>query len=451
MSSAHFQLGNALLFSGARAEAKAAYRRALVLAPEEIGAVAQLVDLQAFDGEHEDASQLVTLLEQRDPVLARLKRVRVALLAGDVSRAGEAAAAILRDPAAPSVHVTRIQRLFAYAGQAAAFEAILAKAVAGGTPHEDAAAMWMRSGCMRQGWAFGLGLRELPAGTPVAEGAARGLFTALRKSGDLITTRVMVKKLRPHVVRSNAAWAHAASALRARVSGVRAMMWLRGWRKRAELAPWMLYEVAQSARAVGLRGPMRDASRRALAAGVDQSTPLHHAWLAFDEACQGRTSSAEEHLKQAQAGQLDAVSRGMCALAEVLLIMPRAKGQNRRDAYDQACVRLGRLAAGIPSLAWTPAARDVRRTERRLAWDGRAPLDLLWSVRMPFVAALLIAGAATMLTALVYAYHPEGTPARELPEPVAYAILALVAMFFAAAGFSFMRSLFPRVSRGSYG
>ena len=77
-------------------------------------------------------------------------------------------------------------------------------------------------------------------------------------------------------------------------------------------------------------GEARRASRHTLTLEADYTSPYHDAWLALDDAIEGRTGAASRRLEGLEAASLDSTNRFFVALAKALVDVQRASRARSR-------------------------------------------------------------------------------------------------------------------------
>jgi hypothetical protein len=160
---------------------------------------------------------------------------------------------------------------------------------------------------------------------------------------------------------------------------LQAFRWLSDWQSRSETDSDDLLHVALALRHFRRDDEARAASRRAVEMSFTSDMWRHHAWLAFDEACEANSARARQHLAQFPP-QLDVNYYSF--LRGLTLAMLRVQ---EASPGDSAALRDAKrmIAAAVRTIQWRriPELASARlRAIRRIARDDGRLLTRVWSV-----------------------------------------------------------------------
>jgi hypothetical protein len=115
-----------------------------------------------------------------------------------------------------------------------------------------------------------------------------------------------------------------------------AARWLADWRSR-RTSPWVLNATVLALRMVGEDAQAVAASRHALTLERDHTTDCHRAWLAVEEAIDGRVEAAEELARDVEAPEdCRTFYQGLVELVQAVLVVRRAGSSDRDAALAEA-------------------------------------------------------------------------------------------------------------------
>jgi predicted Zn-dependent protease len=152
-----------------------------------------------------------------------------------------------------------------------------------------------------------------------------------------------------------------------------AIAWLHDWEKRTDARPWMLSNLANPLRRLGLDAAAARVTLHALTLPPDPSTLALEAWSALDAALEGQHDRARSLLDRLAARKPEATGGFVTSLAHAVLaaaagdfagarrkrkdalrVMPRFRTQDAAAAraHDRAVRRIGKAAGGVAGALW---------------------------------------------------------------------------------------------------
>jgi tetratricopeptide (TPR) repeat protein len=375
---AHGYLGDAKRRLNDRAGAKAAFRRAVDLAPDYTFAGLWLFDLHLEDMELEPAAEVLEVVRPHLELTNALARdVQLAARRLDEAAAMRSLARLLVEPGEERWPVDAALKAVDGAKWTARADEILEAALGGARVNSRLGFAWADRGC-RAGRRKAVRARlETIEGTAWEQACAGYLEWATRERQGA-AARELVRALGARLRGPTFTWGYAGYALYSLDFFGPAAEWFEGWRSREGLEAWMLTNLALTMRTLGRRPEASEASRRALELEKDHTTPLHRVMLAFDEAAGGEAKAARERLDRVEAGALEPFYRCLHAIAsatadfhlkgdfaaakrrlkEALGIFPTwRKERLLARAYRECVASVATAKGGIGALMWRLFAR----------------------------------------------------------------------------------------------
>jgi hypothetical protein len=143
----------------------------------------------------------------------------------------------------------------------------------------------------------------------------------------------------------------------------------------------MLINLVIALRSLKRDGEAHRASRHTLTLEADYTSPYHVAWLALDDAIEGRVGAASRRLADLESATLDATNRFLVALSTALVGIQRASRGDRAAVFSEARRALASAAVASPIPADDHAAifHAYRRAVRRIGSDVGGLVARTWS------------------------------------------------------------------------
>lgn len=156
-----------------------------------------------------------------------------------------------------------------------------------------------------------------------------------------------------------------------------AIEWLGDFSQRAGVRPWMLFNLALALLARGQWDEARHVAQAALLLEEDNTTPLHHTFVALVGAVDGRLDEARAHLAKVRRKDLDEWAKFIHALADSLLCL--GGGEGGRAAWRKAKQAIREAERLRPAFRKDRFVSDpYGRTIRRMARVRGGPAAWLW-------------------------------------------------------------------------
>jgi tetratricopeptide (TPR) repeat protein len=190
------------------------------------------------------------------------------------------------------------------------------------------------------------------------------------------------------------AWAAAGAAFEAVGQHLLAAAWLGGWRRRDGIQPHMLAPLVRALRAWMRTDRAAAVSRHALSLPTDGATPLHRAWVAFEEAVAGDRDAAERALMLLP-DELQGEALQAASLARAVVRIRRAKRRDRPGLVQASRDDLAVAApGGAPFVARSSLSDAHLRARRRIARDLGYAFGVLVEAYPVHVGAAVLAFVA---------------------------------------------------------
>ncbi len=382
------------------AEARRALERALTLSPSYLFAGFTLIDLAIADEEPARARKVIdAIAPHTSPSSLASYRISLALLEKDRPAANRIFAALCRDPSVPDADLHNAHEALAARALAQTSDLLLGL-LDEPVLHAEVGAMWVRTvSAMHQRPDAGRVRALYRRGDALGERAAIEAFGMLAQfdaPGDPLWLMLRLFWGQPPGV---ALWAQAGHTLVKCRAMLFAAAWLRGYRAREGVRPWMMKQLAVALRARGRDDKALAASRHALTLPADDTTPYHRVWLAHDDALHGRGVDASAQIEGLSAAAIEPADAVILHFTEAMITVQRTPRRERAQAFIAAKRAINEAYPDRPyPLRWSPFDRAYGATARRLAADARTPAALLWAHDRAVIALLS--------TLLVFWFHP---------------------------------------------
>lgn len=402
------QLGEARLMHEDRAGAKAAFGRALEIAPDYEYVASFLFDMQLEDSELGDAAVTLDLLRQQSPgARTRTREVQLAAKRDDRDAAlrGLSALALMPMPDDDPWPIRAAYHAAIDAGWAAEAEQALLDAAA--RPEANP----VIGEYLVQQYANSRGpdkvseiVQRLEGCGPVAIIALRAWVRVLaeaaqaemdRKTDGAVDTlkgmvrfsparplRRLVRERREQLRSDTQLWGTVGYAMQTIRDYKSVVEWMHDWRDRPEAEGWMLVNLAEAMRARGNDAEAREVSRRALeTTNDDQPRGIHLLWTAADAVLDGEPQMARDLLSveadRTQGEQYVFLRRMVEATVDVRLAPPASRAATFREVRK-------RIAQACRDYRHFTKDRELRRLfrkcVRRIAKDAAGVRGRLWAL-----------------------------------------------------------------------
>ncbi|MFO0760078.1 MAG: C39 family peptidase [Byssovorax sp.] len=371
---AHRKLGN-------RKDAKHALSHALTIAPAYAFAGFALLDMMLNDNELDGAAAtLARVAPHHEPSALASFRIRLALARDDRAAADLLFCALCRDPSTPDADLRDAADALGRGGLYQ-LEGLLRALLDEPVLHPETGVLWVRTRAATHrhpdpDLVRTLFLRDDELGAR----ATRAAFEVLGEFRTTLATLGLMRRLFLRREAPTSVWAAAGYALVSSGAHLFAVLWMRSYRRREGVKPWMLNNLAIALRARFLGRRALAVSRYALTLPADHATPHHRIWLAFDDAVHGRPEAASARLGGIAPARLGASEKAVFTFTTAMIDLSRTPARERPNAMWAA---RGRLNAALPDrnyfLADRPVERAYRAAARRLALDARSLSALIWA------------------------------------------------------------------------
>lgn len=302
--------------------AEAAWRRALSIEAGNLYAGLNLADLLMARPDLEEAARTLTELERHssDPLIG-LRKITLAAMRKDRKAALAALSALMGDAGASIELVEEALRrvtemkpgkeLLALVRDVARREAI--------TPAAAAAC----ATCLAQSreWEESLALVARLRSDPQAATAAASSY--VQQTANAANRKMLDRFLKTHVAwarQNGELWAMIGFALRVVGDPAATIEWMRDWRERQDVQPWMLLNLTLALRYARRDPEAADLTRYALSLPADGATAGHNVWSAFDRALAGDLETARSLIERVDREALDGVHQVVASLVDAMMV-----------------------------------------------------------------------------------------------------------------------------------
>jgi len=244
------------------------------------------------------------------------------------------------------------------------------------TVNPDVGALWVESFTKRRFWFQHWKLLSIRADSRVGLAARHAYLKAAATSGKKRLVRRLIRR-DGSALRSDAScWGQVGYALA--TLGLHSLLvdWMRDWKERPDIQPWMLFNLAISMRSLSDDSTACAVSLHALKLKGDHTTLRHQVFAAWDEAMAGNTSAARRRLAIIPVDELPVIFKIIRGFVVAIVSVFDAKETDKVQEYQAQKVILQQAG-------WRPhfADRMVRvmgkRTVKTLAASaGKRPFRL---------------------------------------------------------------------------
>lgn len=373
-------LGHALDGKKDHKGARAALTRAVLLAPDYPYGVYHLLQLLFSEGDLIEVERVLNRSMPHMPVADQMAhQVRLLSRRGRIDEALDVFRRLLRTG---DIDDTSFELATAdlEAGASDRMHDELALAVETGDARPHAAVFRVQYLTSGREWRQALRVLETLR-DPEAWQAAASL--CLRCAGEAMHRREVewiLERYGSRLATDTRGWAAAGYALNCTGLHDRCVKWLEDWRRREDVSPWMIENLAHSLRCIGQEAEAVGISEQALTMPPDLSRSMHEVWLLLDAVLGGRTAEARERLQRIDRRPLQKVHLYLLALSEAGLLLSNGEGKARMARQAR------RLVDGaLKSHPWIYKDRFLRRLARRfvlrIARSCGGPSSWLWALR----------------------------------------------------------------------
>jgi tetratricopeptide (TPR) repeat protein len=378
-------LGEAKLRAGDRSGAKAAFQRAIELAPEYAFAGMSLFDEQIEDNELDEAARTLEVLLQHangEWVLARAVRLAVCQkdLEGAAQRLRELAVYPAEDPIALDVAATTMRE----AGWAQETEQALLEALDLPEVQPKVGELWVQACAARGDWECEWRLPALREKGEIGIAATAAFVEALGNAGQRASLERFIRQNRELLRAHTQTWGSVGYALLTLDLFGETVDWLRDWEGHAGVRPWHLLNLSAAMRYLDRDTEAGEINRRALSLPEDHCTPYHLLWLAADDVLAGNPAEATERLRSIDPEALPPYHQFLYGVVLAGLEVQTAQPEDRAAAFAGARKQLSQARAIYKE--WRRDSllrRTSARAARRIAQDAGGLWPLVWSYLQP--------------------------------------------------------------------
>jgi tetratricopeptide (TPR) repeat protein len=369
----HAYLGDALAANRDAHGAHQAYRRAVLLAPEDRYIATKLVEMELASG-HDPSDLLPRLEHTLDRAVYFSLATRIHTSRGRLDAALEAFDGLLETNADAALYEAAIDALVGGGYGEVAFARVEDRLYDAATPPALGGA-WARVRNARQpGGALAILDRKHELG-PAGHEALSIWLELWVQHGAWFRLLWVGLRHRRFLHAHAPTWGSIGHALTNRRWHRTALRWLADWRERSDLRPWMLLNVVTSAWALGRRGAAKDASDRALALPPDHTLLTHRLYRAVEHACSGELAKARELVASCQPLQPLSYDAVLADLVDVLdrgASVPSDAGLGEHIAeFIEPLRRAASVSSATPDLR-APVDATIRAVLRNRSWLARA-------------------------------------------------------------------------------
>jgi tetratricopeptide (TPR) repeat protein len=210
-------------------------------------------------------------------------------------------------------------------------------------------------------WCMPRGRAAWQVPTRAAEAAVQAYLIALLETGHGWYLRWFLWANGDWLRTSDTLWATAGMMM----SGLRkyrtVVRWMRDWRQRSHLEPWMLVGLVEALRATGRLAEARQASQAALALPSPTSKQVHRLWLAYDAVVSGQMLTAQEHLAHVHPNDLREEWSLLATCVRAVLQLEQAPPEQRAEVFAQVRQQIAQARRNAPGFGDEPAHRRAYR------------------------------------------------------------------------------------------
>jgi tetratricopeptide (TPR) repeat protein len=382
----HGLLGDARRDTGDLAGAEKSWWRALELAPDYRFAGVSLIDLQIKRQEYAEAARTLQYLEEHQPgEWVASRAVRLAARLGDRGGTLARLAALCRMPQedeGPLAYADASVRDAGWSRQALpVYEAALEEPEA----REELGGVWARARTAAGKWDCERRLPALLERGAIGNSALSGYLKALGEAHRRSQVRRVMRQFDAAIRADTAAWGMASHALVNNERPERVIDWIRDWKEREDVQPWMVLNMVLALRELGRDPEAAALGREALEIPEDGMSPCFRLWAAWDEALAGNP----------EVGALlaDAVPPAGDAFYNFVRKLVEAIVEARGGSFPEARRRIHEARSVYACWPRDPLLRRCYRLAlAQIRKDVPGPLPALWSAYWTLPAVLLLPG-----------------------------------------------------------
>jgi tetratricopeptide (TPR) repeat protein len=374
------QLGYVALKRKDPAAAREAFARAMQSSPTDVSSAHNLVDLQFESADLDGAAATLQVMHAHQPGAATLAvEAKLRLRRGDVAGACETLKELSISPDPDSWPLEAATAAFIEAKQIRAALRVLRPVPKQPSANPQTGVSIIELFVEKRDWiAATLFFLRLGPGE-LRRRAAPPLLHALAQHQRKMLIRLLLWRRRDVLHADDASWGRMGFALSNIDLRKGVVSWLRDWRERREVEPWMLFNYCLALRQLGDYEEAMAVARHVVQTwGHREGAEDMHLFLAVDEALAGNVPAAEEHLKLVAVRDAVTYDQQLLSLAKALVEFQSMPREERLRRFNE--LRLGLQKWFVSGKISTP---DVRRTFRRagdlFAREGAGRIAWLWS------------------------------------------------------------------------
>ncbi len=299
---AYGYLGDAQREIGSMIAARESFRRAVKLDPSYTYAVGNLFDMELAAGNLIHAAELEKQLRQHAAVEhSSLASLELAAARADKKMAMAELVTLCRIPSAPKWMLERALEVLSGRNWCDSIGYYVREAL----KHDDCNAMicGLSVRCLARRKKWQLCLQFVDSLRDDARAMQSALLEYIQQLADhnkLPMLTFLIRRYRKTLRESTELWGQTGFGLKRVGSYRRVIAWMRDWRNRADVQPWMLANLAASYRALGRRAKAIDVNRSAMKLGGEPAgRSIHALWLASDAVLARQPAVAKQLLAQA--------------------------------------------------------------------------------------------------------------------------------------------------------
>jgi tetratricopeptide (TPR) repeat protein len=381
-ASVHRQLALLLLKRKESGAAQAAFAKAFELAPADINAAHNLLQLQLQSSDLAGAMATLQTMQLHQPGTYTLAaEIDLRLAQDDLAAASKCLESLIDSPDPDPWPLESAVDAFQKHCRYERAQRILASAVRRGDTNPQSAAALIRLYVASHFFFRAVRVfMKLPSGEQQRRAAAP-LMQLLAENDRKLLFRWVLHRKAEVLKGDDAAWGQVGYGLTRFDMLPRVAEWLADWRERKVVQPWMLFNYCLGLRDVGRYLESTEIARHVIDcwAHRDGSSDMH-LYLAVEAALAGAVGDARQHLERATARETVAYDQQLLALAHALADFHEAPRELRRRDFHKIRARLSPQFSGR---RFRRAMRDARRTFMRaadvFAREGAGPAAWIWS------------------------------------------------------------------------
>lgn len=348
------------------AAARAELEKCLELQPMDPGAAHRLLALQLDASDLEGAARTLATMQVHQPGAPTLAaEIEVRLRKNDVSGALDVFALLCRSPDPNAWPIDDATSAFVRSLEAEQAARVVRKALKSPDVNPQAGVAMVRlltalrkvRAAVRFYLSLGPGELRRRASAHVAHAVAEN------KNQRLL--RFLLRRRADVLREDDEAWGHVGYALTRSKRWNAVVDWLRDWRKRKNVQPWMLFNYCLALRQAGRYSEADDVARYVVRKWEHlEGSAAMHLFLAVERALEGNLAKANEHLQAVEVRRDVRYDQQMLTLARALVAFQETDRAERRQRFAEIRNQLNPHFTGWLFLS---TMRDARQTFRRAA------------------------------------------------------------------------------------